>query len=64
MKIAKRGHRLFLRAGLLAGAVIIGAFLLLSITRHQAEQARRMGYPSISPEQANSSVYRRHQTKV
>ena len=35
MKIAKRGHRLFLRAGLLAGAVIIGAFLLLSITRHQ-----------------------------
>ena len=43
MKIAKRGHGWFLGAGLLAGAVIIGAFLLLSITQHQGGTGKEHG---------------------
>jgi len=49
MKIAKRGHGWFLGAGLLAGAVIIGAFLLLSITQHQGGTARSTGYRPFFP---------------
>jgi hypothetical protein len=47
-KCTAKGHAWRLGAGLLAGAVIIGAFLLLPITQRQAEQAKSTGYPPMS----------------
>ena len=63
-KVAAKGHAWHLGAGLLAGAVIIGTFLLLPITKRQGETGKSAGYPSMSHREANSFVCHRHQTKV
>jgi mono/diheme cytochrome c family protein len=54
-KVAAKGHGWRLGAGLLAGAAIVGAFLLLPITQRQDRRGKNQG-TSLHPSQASDFI--------